>query len=969
MSPLEAYEALMLFARRRGEGALRLAMHAAVPQSFRPDLLHLLKLNFLPRELHDPAAEADVLFSPLCEEAGPGYFEFGPHVRTLLLDNLAANYAADRTPRIERVANFLLFYVEHMERRAAGGLDRLWHDYLEVQRWVALAFLDSDDAARQLATALKGGTATGEFAARLRLGGLATALSSPLVKYRHVLNYAAGLQALEAGDHERAHTLLSGLGDAEIEVGGVRLRPATDLLRDYHVQRPEPAPSPETASTHEPPQAPRTGARIFLGHTHKDRERVVEAYERLKTLGHEPWAAFASIRAGERWDEAIEAAMKRADFFIFFLSRNVFQNSYLKEEIKYALGRAQERPEEDIFILPARLEPCEIPPELAQYSAVDLSSEEGWKSLEEALDWFIKPTTPRSEAEEREEKLKAFEALAGSDDPHALETLTEAVWHDDDSRARLAAVNALRTSMHRDGDASLNDLRNLRRSRLEAAREALLVAAGDEEAEVRRAAADALAGAEINAVLIFGFFGTDHVENLEVLREELRRRGYVPLLFPFARPPVRNTADIIRAAAPITHFAVADLTAPREIEQDLAIILEQFLSQSSALLVPIHQGVMLSKLPLDLRRKYNSVLALATYANPSELREAFDRAVMEPLMNRQRSTEKGGEADDFYSLYKDASSLEAAGHFEQALAGYERAQSAAESEAHQLEARKARTDLLEKMGRFEEVLRLYEQKIELTPDDEELHLGRSRMLERLGMYAEAVSSYETTASIAGSNSGVFNPTLRRALLGRGRCLIKLGLYREAIALLTETRPSMEEHGHPSDVAELLTYMGQAFTGLLSFDEARHHYEQSLTTYRRVGERRGEVEALNGLGHLMQSAGDVEGAVSALRESLRILTELKDDRGAAAVFVNLGRVFTAAGLYEDGHEALTQALSISSQAEDKDGEVASLVGLGALYSQSRRLTEALDAYQKALAISPDSVDAVAGRDEVMKKMSA
>jgi hypothetical protein len=91
LSPLEAYEALMLFARRRGEGALRLAMHAAVPQSFRPDLLHLLKLNFLPRELHDAAAEADVLFSPLCEEVGRGYFEFGPHVRSLLLDNLAAN--------------------------------------------------------------------------------------------------------------------------------------------------------------------------------------------------------------------------------------------------------------------------------------------------------------------------------------------------------------------------------------------------------------------------------------------------------------------------------------------------------------------------------------------------------------------------------------------------------------------------------------------------------------------------------------------------------------------------------------------------------------------------------------------------------------------------------------------------------------------------------------------------------------
>ena len=38
LSPLAAYEALMQFAKRRGEFALRLAMHAAVPQGIQPEL-------------------------------------------------------------------------------------------------------------------------------------------------------------------------------------------------------------------------------------------------------------------------------------------------------------------------------------------------------------------------------------------------------------------------------------------------------------------------------------------------------------------------------------------------------------------------------------------------------------------------------------------------------------------------------------------------------------------------------------------------------------------------------------------------------------------------------------------------------------------------------------------------------------------------------------------------------------------
>ena len=46
-TPLEAYETVLLFASERGESALRLSMHAAVPQIFRPDLLHLIRRNFV----------------------------------------------------------------------------------------------------------------------------------------------------------------------------------------------------------------------------------------------------------------------------------------------------------------------------------------------------------------------------------------------------------------------------------------------------------------------------------------------------------------------------------------------------------------------------------------------------------------------------------------------------------------------------------------------------------------------------------------------------------------------------------------------------------------------------------------------------------------------------------------------------------------------------------------------------------
>jgi len=239
----------MHFAKRRGEFALRLAMHAAVPQGIQPELLHLLKRNFVPEAGDDPTLEADILFSPLCEELGRGFFSFDPQVRSLLLENLASNYAAEPESRIAKVADFLLAYVDHHDRSTSGAQDRLWRDYLEMQRWVAFAFVDPAGAAQQLAAALENADASDDFVARIQLGGLASALAAPLARFPSLLNYAAGLQALELGDRARADELFESLKEQEIKIGNVTLRPASRVLNDWQTRHPEfvapPQPEPE----------------------------------------------------------------------------------------------------------------------------------------------------------------------------------------------------------------------------------------------------------------------------------------------------------------------------------------------------------------------------------------------------------------------------------------------------------------------------------------------------------------------------------------------------------------------------------------------------------------------------------------------------------------------------------------------------------------------------------------------------
>jgi hypothetical protein len=230
LDPLQAYNVVMRFAGKRGPSALHLALHAAMPQVLRMELLHQIRVNFVPEAVGDLAVEADVLFAPFCEELGNGYYRFDPAARLLLLQELDPTYREKPRPRSERLASFLATYVERERLGEAAGLDPMYRDYLEVEGWVALGFFAPDSAAEQLARAVERQLSPERVAARVRIGGIAGALAIPLVSHRRVLAYAEGLDALDAGDAERGRHMLERAGDEEVRVGSVVLpSPAATL--------------------------------------------------------------------------------------------------------------------------------------------------------------------------------------------------------------------------------------------------------------------------------------------------------------------------------------------------------------------------------------------------------------------------------------------------------------------------------------------------------------------------------------------------------------------------------------------------------------------------------------------------------------------------------------------------------------------------------------------------------------------
>ena len=74
------------------------------------------------------------------------------------------------------------------------------------------------------------------------------------------------------------------------------------------------------------------------------------------------------------------------------------------------------------------------------------------------------------------------------------------------------------------------------------------------------------------AVLILGRFTDERKAVLDALREELRKRDYLPILFDFDVPATRDITETVSLLARMARFIIADLTDPSSIPKELEAI-------------------------------------------------------------------------------------------------------------------------------------------------------------------------------------------------------------------------------------------------------------------------------------------------------------------------------------------------------------------------------------------------------------
>jgi uncharacterized protein YjbI with pentapeptide repeats len=134
-------------------------------------------------------------------------------------------------------------------------------------------------------------------------------------------------------------------------------------------------------------------------------------------------------------------------------------------------------------------------------------------------------------------------------------------------------------------------------------------------------------------VLILGRFLDERKAVLDAIRDELRNRNYLPVLFDFQGPANRDLTETVSTLAHMARFIIADLTDPRSIPQELSTIVPQLPS------VPVQPIILWTEQEWGMFEhftRYPWVLPIVKYEDVEGIISNLTEQVIEPAEKRAR---------------------------------------------------------------------------------------------------------------------------------------------------------------------------------------------------------------------------------------------------------------------------------------------------------------------------------------------
>jgi hypothetical protein len=148
-------------------------------------------------------------------------------------------------------------------------------------------------------------------------------------------------------------------------------------------------------------------------------------------------------------------------------------------------------------------------------------------------------------------------------------------------------------------------------------------------------------------VLLLGRFTEGRIAVLDRLRDELRKRGYLPIVFNFDKPETKDFTETVRLLAGLSKFVIADLTSPKSAPYELGAIVSQTM-------IPFQPIIAAGETPFammqDLWINYpDRVFKPIHYSSVDALIASLDAKIIRPAearfakLARRKNRKMGGE--------------------------------------------------------------------------------------------------------------------------------------------------------------------------------------------------------------------------------------------------------------------------------------------------------------------------------------
>ena len=132
--------------------------------------------------------------------------------------------------------------------------------------------------------------------------------------------------------------------------------------------------------------------------------------------------------------------------------------------------------------------------------------------------------------------------------------------------------------------------------------------------------------------LWLGRFTGGRIALLERLKEELRKRNFLPMVFNFDKPEVKDFTETIRLLAGLSHFVIADITKASSAPLELQAVVPECMIPFVTI---IEQGEEPFSMFTDLWIKYRDwVFNPIGYPSVDRLIEVLDTKIVRPAQDR-----------------------------------------------------------------------------------------------------------------------------------------------------------------------------------------------------------------------------------------------------------------------------------------------------------------------------------------------